>query len=217
MNKIKYQRIDQPTFLEVDQIRLGGEDLSRKDAHSAASPIKNKSPTEGSSKPGMSQSQYFEDQIDTPPRRHSGLPLQHIFLDCNSPVDDGRGPGTVTTRESSLEDMLSASPATIPVLYQKPMHKDWNRTIRGWRGRTARGGRVSRGSRETRSRVSKDDPYQHNLKVLETSELQNSSKVNTASWEVLETQTVVNGNNLPHHSLKALDVSKLQDSQEDHI
>ncbi|KAF7937518.1 uncharacterized protein EAE98_001832 [Botrytis deweyae] len=200
MNKIKYQRVDQPVFLEVDHVQISGQDWSIKDTHRAESPINNKSPTEESSKPGMSQSQYFEDRIDTPPHMNSGLPLQPVPLDWNglpsvssvklasdesqNPIDDGWGPCTVTTKESSLEDMRSTSPATLPVPSQKPMHEDWNRTMRGWKGRTARGGRTtrggrasrggreSRGSRETSSRVSKNDPYQHNLKVLETSELQ---------------------------------------------
>ncbi|KAF7901968.1 uncharacterized protein EAF01_007266 [Botrytis porri] len=178
MNKIKSQRVDQPTFLEVDQIRLGEEDSSSKETHSAESPIMKKSPTEESSKPGMSRTRYFKNLFVTPPHRNSGLPLQPVPLDWNrvesvssvklspdesqNPIDDGWGPCTVTTKESSLEDMRGASPAALPVLYPNPMREDWNRTIRGWRGRTARGGRttrgrVSRGGRGTRTSVCRND------------------------------------------------------------
>ncbi|KAF7948235.1 uncharacterized protein EAE97_003646 [Botrytis byssoidea] len=79
MNKIKY-RLDQPISLEVDQTRLGREELSSKDIHSTESPIKNNSQIEESSELGMSQSQYFKDQIDTPPRENYGLPLQHVQI-----------------------------------------------------------------------------------------------------------------------------------------
>ncbi|TGO59849.1 hypothetical protein BOTNAR_0155g00210 [Botryotinia narcissicola] len=81
MNKIKYQRVDQPIFLEVDHVQVGGHDWSIEDTHRVESPINNKSPTEELSEPGMSQSQYFEDQIDIPPHRNAGLPLQPVPLD----------------------------------------------------------------------------------------------------------------------------------------
>ncbi|TGO51744.1 hypothetical protein BCON_0155g00280 [Botryotinia convoluta] len=210
MNKVKYQRVDQPTSLEVDQIRLGGEDLSSKDTHSAESPIKNKSPTEESSKPGISRTQYFKDSFDTPPHRNSGLLLQSVSTGPNgaksvssdeiqNTIDDGWGPWTVTTKESSLEDVRGASPATLPVPYQNPMRESWSRTIRGWGGRTARGGRatrggrVSRGSRGIGTRISINDPSQHNLKGLGTSELQDSFQFNVTSSEVPGTGTLFKG------------------------
>ncbi|TGO41245.1 hypothetical protein BHYA_0024g00220 [Botrytis hyacinthi] len=89
MNKIKYQRVDQPIFLEVDHVQVGGQDWSIKDTHKAEFPINKKSPTEERSKPGMSQSQYFEDQIDTPPHRNSALPSRLFCPFCPQHTESG--------------------------------------------------------------------------------------------------------------------------------
>lgn len=208
MNKIKYQRVDQPVFLEVDHVQVGGQDWSIEDTDRAESPINNKSPTEESLKPGMSQSQYFEDQIDTPPHRNSDLSHQPVPLDWDgfpsvsnvkvssdevqNPIDDDWGPCTVTAKESSPENMWGARPATLPLPYPSSVREDWSGTTRGWRGRgvrTARGGkaargrRASRGSRGTGTRVSRNDLPQQNLEA-DASKQQVSDENYDSSWAV---------------------------------
>ncbi|KAF7948909.1 hypothetical protein EAE96_008090 [Botrytis aclada] len=227
MNKMKHQRVDQSTFLETDQIRLGGEDLSSKDTHSAESPTKNKSPTEESPKPGIIPPQSFADFMDTYPHGNSNLLLQQVPTDLNgvkpvssneiqNTIDDGWGPCTANTKESPLEDMRGASSATLSVILQNSMGESWTRGIRGWGGRTARGwgskrgGRVSRGGRGTGSRISINDPSQHSLKVPDTSRLQDSIKVDTGSWEISETENTASRNDLPQNVLKT-------DASEQHV
>ncbi|ATZ54472.1 hypothetical protein BCIN_10g04730 [Botrytis cinerea B05.10] len=61
MNKRKHQRVDQPTFLKVGKVQVGGQELSSKDTNTAESPVRNRSPAEEISKPSMSRSQYFKD------------------------------------------------------------------------------------------------------------------------------------------------------------
>ncbi|TEY77682.1 hypothetical protein BOTCAL_0052g00210 [Botryotinia calthae] len=213
MNKRKHQRVDQPTFLEVGQIQVDGQELSSKDTNSAESPVKNRSPAEESSKPGMSRSQYFKDQFDTPPSTSSGLPLQPISTDWNEfisvsrvksssdgvqkKLDDGWGSWTETTKESSLENMRGASPATLPVPHHNSMREGFSRTIGAWGGRTARGGRATRGSRGRGSR--------------------NSFKVNIASSEAPGTGTIASRNILPQNNFLEWNASKNQGSDENRI
>ncbi|KAM0170046.1 hypothetical protein ACHAPF_009416 [Botrytis cinerea] len=83
MNKRKHQRVDQPTFLKVGKVQVGGQELSSKDTNTAESPVKNRSPAEEISKPSMSRSQYFKDQFDTPPSENFGLPLQPVPTDSD--------------------------------------------------------------------------------------------------------------------------------------